>query len=95
MLVIFTVFIILSLINVLIFIVEDLHHRKALLREDNSYNLLSKSNKPIMVTTVRDGKMHDTYILLGGHDQQKNADSLHTNHSIVRNLLFQSHISVN
>lgn len=95
MLAIFTVFIILSLINVLIFIVEDLHHRKVLLSEDNSYSLLSRSNRPIMVTTVRDGKMHDTYILLGGNEQQETSDALRTNHSVVKNLLFQPNISAN
>jgi hypothetical protein len=95
MLVIFTVFIILSLVNVLIFIVEDLHHRKALLRNDNSYNLLSRKNKPIMVTTVRDGKMQNTYILLDGDDQHDSRFSLRTSRSVVEKLLFHSNISVN
>lgn len=95
MLVIFTVFIILSLINVLIFIVEDLHHRKALLHSDSSYNLLSRNNRPILVTTVRDGKMHDTYILLEGNGSKKSHNTARSSRTAIQNLLFHPNISAN
>lgn len=59
----FTIFAILSVASLLIFVVESKDHQRMLRRQftKNEVSMLDSRLKPIVITTIKGGDLHETY----------------------------------
>jgi hypothetical protein len=98
MFIIFTVFATLSIISALIFLVENLSHQRALRKyQEERSAVFGEGCTPIVITTVKNGKMYETYYYLPEDSrlQEITIPELQTEDSLLRRLIAYPRMSVN
>lgn len=93
----FTVFAILSVISLLIFLVESREHQRMLRRQSaTDVSVLSSTLKPIVVTTIKGGEFYETYYYMAEKEEQYPKYSDHkVEDSLLKSLLMRTKMCVN
>lgn len=95
MLTILIVFVVLSLINVLIFLMEDTYHRKLVRKNSDNLSFNNLYSKPILVTTVRAGKLEEDYVFFNQSMARNEAVGNMPKQSRLEELLLNPTLSAN
>ncbi|WPP53241.1 hypothetical protein [Catalinimonas niigatensis] len=94
----FTVFAILSVISLLIFLVESREHQRMLKLQSvtGEISILESKMKPIVITTIKGGELYETYYYVGENkDEHPKYFDQKIEDSLMKSLLTRTQMCVN